>query len=379
MSQLSYPALWLPETVAARASWRGSVFPDPTVSANLQTPLILVVDDDPLPRELLSEHLEAHGFECVCAASGEEAVAQLTNQSFELVLTDMSMPGLSGMDVLEWVKENQPSVPVILVTGNCELETAVESMKLGAFDYVTKPFDLQTVLDRVRNALRQHWQQLKEEEATQQLRDALQTQAQALDLARLDLDAGHHATLEALIRALDARAHETESHSCRVRAYALRLGEKLGLRDKQMEDLAQGALLHDIGMIGVSDTILLKNGRLNYEEWREVKRHPLVGGEIVQGMELPKRALELILCHHERFDGRGYPHRLGGEEIPLPARLFAVVDTYDALTSDRPYRKGLSAAAARSQIEYCAGTQLDPLFAERFLKIPQSELDRLAE
>jgi response regulator RpfG family c-di-GMP phosphodiesterase len=175
-------------------------------------------------------------------------VAQLTSQSFELVLTDLVMPGLSGMDVLKWVKENQPSVPVILVTGNCELETAVDSMRLGAFDYVTKPFDLEKVLGRVTNALHQRWRQLTEEEATQQLKDALQTQAQALDLARLDLDAGHHATLEALIRALDARAHETETHSCRVRAYALRLGERLGLRDKQMKDLAQGALLHDIGM-----------------------------------------------------------------------------------------------------------------------------------
>jgi response regulator RpfG family c-di-GMP phosphodiesterase len=283
------------------------------------------------------------------------------------------------MDLLQWVKQHQPSVPVILVTGNCELQTAVDSMKLGAFDYVTKPFELQTVLDRVKSALNQRSQQLREEQAVQELRDSLQTQTQALDSARSDLDLDHHATLEALIRALDARAHETETHSCRVRAYSLCLGERLGLREEQMEDLGQGALLHDVGMIGVSDTILLKNGKLSEEEWTEVKRHPLIGEEIVKGMELLEKAVELILYHHERFDGQGYPYGLQGEEIPLAARLFSVVDTYDALTSDRPYRKALSAEAARIEIECSAGTQLDPQIVRQFLQIPQSELDQIVK
>jgi response regulator RpfG family c-di-GMP phosphodiesterase len=340
---------------------------------------ILVVDDDPLPLELISSHLESQEFQVTTAESGEDAVSQLKVNRVDLVLTDMSMPGMSGMDVLKWVRENQPRVPVILITGMCELKTAVESMQSGAFDYVTKPFQLETVLDRVQEALERRAQTLAQEAENLKLRASLSEHTEVLNSTLKDLAVEHDATVEALIRALDARAHETESHSERVRAYALCLGEKLGLSDTEMDDLSQGALLHDIGMIGVSDTILLKPGELTETEWQEVKKHPLIGPEIVGNIHtVNEGVIDVIKHHHERFDGSGYPNQLKGEDIPLLARIFSIADAYDAITSDRPYRKARSPVFARTEIASCARLRFDPRIVEVFLLIPHSELEQVA-
>jgi len=362
-------------------SFPSSVMPlQEAVTEALGLSRILVVDDDAVPRELISSCLVSQEFQTLTAVSGEDAIAQLKDNHFDLVLTDMSMPGMSGMEVLKWVRKHQPTVPVVLITGKCELKTAVESMRLGAFDYVTKPFQLETVLDRVDKALEERSQTLKQEQEQHKLNACLDDRSEALNLTLTNLAVEHDATLEALIRALDARAHETDTHSARVREYALCLAARLELTDPQIDDLSQGALLHDVGMIGVSDTILLKNGKLTATEWRDVRKHPLIGPRIVGNIHsVSEGVVDVITSHHERFDGTGYPDGLRDKEIPFLARIFSVVDTYDAITSDRPYRKARSSTIARREIAGCAGHQLDPSIVEVFLRIPQSELDEAAQ
>jgi putative nucleotidyltransferase with HDIG domain len=185
-----------------------------------------------------------------------------------------------------------------------------------------------------------------------------------------EVEESYNITLEALVTALDAREHETQAHSQRVKEYALTLARDLGLRHDDLIQTGRGALLHDVGKIGVRDSILLKPGKLNEEEWTEMRKHPQIGYTILRSIEFLSPAAEIVLCHQERWDGKGYPNGLAGLDIPLGARIFAVVDTLDAMTSDRPYRKALSFQAAFKEVRACAGTQFDPRVADAFLSIP---------
>ena len=340
---------------------------------------ILVVDDEAVIRETVAEYLRAHSFECVAAGSGEQALDELNRQEFALLIADIRMPGLSGLQLLNYVAENCKDVAVIMITAVAELQTAVDTMKLGAFDYITKPFDLDLVVESVRKALNQRSQRIRDNQIAMNLKKALTTKTFALNTALKDLQLHRDTTLEALVRALDAREHETGCHSARVQAYAVTLAERLGFAGDRLSDLARGALLHDIGKIGVSDQILLKKGKLTDEEWAQIKKHPLTGYEIVKGVSFLGGASALIISHHERYDGKGYPRGLKGEDVPLEARVFAVIDTYDAMTSDRPYRKALSTDTAKEEIVRCSGTQFDPRIVEAFLQIPQSTLDQISE
>jgi putative nucleotidyltransferase with HDIG domain len=191
-----------------------------------------------------------------------------------------------------------------------------------------------------------------------------------LNGALRDVEESYRFTLEALAAALDAREHETRTHSHRVREYASTLAQQLGLRGNELINIGRGALLHDVGKIGVPDSILLKPAKLTPEEWVQMKRHPQVGYEILRGISFLVSAAEIVLTHQERWDGNGYPQGLSGLDIPLGARIFGVVDTLDAMTSDRPYRKAQSFEAAREEVRRCSGTQFDPMVAEAFLSIP---------
>ncbi len=185
------------------------------------------------------------------------------------------------------------------------------------------------------------------------------------------LKEAYDATLLALVTALDAREHEVQAHSQRVCEYTVMLARGMGIGGKDLEDIRMGALLHDIGKIGISDSILLKPGKLTEEEWEEMKKHPYIGYRILEDIEFLKGAVQIVYAHHERFDGRGYPRGLKGKEIPVGARLFAVADTLDAMTSDRPYRKAMPFETAREEIIRCSGTQFDPDVVEIFLGIPR--------
>ena len=339
---------------------------------------VLVVDDEPLIRESLAEFLLSRGFLCETAASGKEAVKILESQSFELVVTDMRMPDLNGLQLLEHLTRKDPDVAIIMITGVNEVETAVHAMKRGACDYITKPFNLDKVSSSVVRALHLRQLRLENKKNTQNLETIVRKKSSALNSALEDLKEHDDVILDVLAKALDARGHETHSHSQRVQAYTIRLSQQFGFRGKRMEDLSRGALLHDIGKIGISDTILLKPGTLEPEEQVKMRRHPIIGSQILQGVKFLDQVGKMVLHHHERYDGLGYPMGLKGEEIPLEARLFAVMDTYDAMTSDRPYRRALSPEIARREITSKAGTQFDPNAVREFLKVPQLDWDRIS-
>ena len=330
---------------------------------------ILIVDDEADVRSLLMRSLADVPCECIPSPSAFDALHKIRNDRFSVVMSDMCMPGMSGLDLLRLVKNHDPDVSVIMITGVLDLTTAVDSLKLGACDYLTKPFDLLTVRRAVNRALERHQLMLENRSYQYELERLVQERTFELNGALREVEESYRFTLEALAAALDAREHETQAHSQRVREYASTLAERLGVQGDELINVGRGALLHDVGKIGVPDSILLKPAHLTPEEWIQMKQHPQVGYEILRRIKFLASAAEIVLTHQERWDGEGYPNGLVGTEIPLGARIFGVVDTLDAMTSDRPYRRALSFAAAREEVRRCSGTQFDPKVAKAFLSI----------
>jgi putative nucleotidyltransferase with HDIG domain len=339
---------------------------------------ILVVDDEVTIRDLLSQFLNAQGFECRTADSGRSAIDEIQDGDFDLVISDIRMPSVTGLQLLEHVHDQHPTLPVIMITAVADLETAVDAMKQGAADYITKPFDLKKVVGSVRNALQTRVRRLQDDRLQSRLQELVQTKSYALDSALRSLNVQRDMTLEALVRALDARESETRCHSLRVQSYAIRLARQFDVDGEPLEEIARGALLHDIGKIGISDAILLKPGKLTEQEWVEMRKHPVLGYEILRGIDFLDGATKLVLRHHERWDGSGYPDGMRGKVIPFGARLFGIVDSYDAMTSDRPYRKALPTDHAREELSRFSGVLYDPEIVEGFLAIPQEELDEIS-
>jgi response regulator RpfG family c-di-GMP phosphodiesterase len=331
---------------------------------------ILIVDDEANIRSILLRHFEDEGADCVASPNALDALDKMKDQNFSLIISDVLMPGMSGVELLKLVKKQDPETAFIMITGMMDISAAVDSLRLGAFDFITKPFELSAMRRAVERAL-EHRRLLMEnrcyrEELEQNIRERTFELKEALN----DVEESYKITLEALVTALDAREHETHAHSQRVQQYTLALAQSLGLKHYDLIQIGRGALLHDVGKIGVSDSILLKPGKLSEREWVEMRKHPQIGYTILQNIEFLSPAAEIVLCHQERWDGNGYPNRLAEEDIPLGARIFAVVDTLDAMTSDRPYRRALSFEAAWNEIRKCSGTQFDPEVAEAFLALP---------
>jgi cyclic di-GMP phosphodiesterase len=209
------------------------------------------------------------------------------------------------------------------------------------------------------------------------LEDRVQQATQHLAEAYRELESTYGATLEALGSALDTRDVGTEAHSRRVHGYALATAREYGIPEGELRDLAHGVLLHDIGKIGIPDGILLKPGPLTPEEWKTMRRHPEIGKRLIEGVPFLQGAIPIIFCHHEKWDGSGYPRGLKGEEIPLGARIFSVVDAFDAMTFDRPYSKAVPFEAASTEIKRCAGTHFDPTVVEAFLRVPKKLLEEI--
>jgi response regulator RpfG family c-di-GMP phosphodiesterase len=332
---------------------------------------ILIVDDEDQVRSLLIRTLEDEGSECIASASAQEALSQLKRRPFSLVISDFMMPGMSGIELLHRVKEKDPETAFIMITGLMDINTAVDSLRIGACDFITKPFELPVFKRAVHRALERRRLRLVNQQYREELEQKIRHRTCELRDALRDVQESYRATLEALVTALDAREHETRAHSQRVREYTLTLSRRLGLKQDELIETGRGALLHDVGKIGVRDSVLLKPGRLNEEEWIEMRKHPQIGYNILRSIDFLAPAAKIVLCHQERWDGKGYPNSLAGQEIPLGARIFAIVDAMDAMTSDRPYRKALSFDIALREIYSCAGTQFDPKLTEVFLKIPK--------
>jgi response regulator RpfG family c-di-GMP phosphodiesterase len=341
---------------------------------------ILVVDDEPAIRDLLQEGLKDSGYSCTIASDGYEALDRLREREFPLVLSDIDMPRMDGVKLLQALQTGHPDTEVIMITGVVDVEVALQAIRMGASDYITKPFNLEQVRFTIRKALDKRRLILENREYQRNLEEKVaERTAQLLvkhrEIAGLfeKLRSSYETTLRALAAALDTRDTETQGHSVRVSEYTAVIAQRLGVQEPELTDIRRGALLHDVGKIGISDAVLRKPGKLTPAEWAEMKLHPEIGHRILSGILFLEKSLPIVLSHQERYDGSGYPQGLKGEEIPLGARIFAVVDMLDAMTSDRPYRKALTYRDAREEIIRNIGLQFDPKVVEVFLSIPPEE------
>src|SRR5437867_3479411 len=339
------------------------------MSSSVQPIRILIVDDDLNVRSILAQHLADDTCECVTSENAFDALNKIKRSQFALVISDVKMPGMSGTELLRAIMKNHSTTSVIMITGVLDISTAVDCLRMGACDYITKPFNLPVVRRAVDRALEQRQLLIENQYYRQELERKVLERTMELNGALQEVDESYKITLEALATALDAREHETQAHSQRVREFTLTLARQLGLEGEDLIHLGRGALLHDVGKIGVPDSILLKPGKLTIEEWVEMRKHPQIGYDILQGIKFLSPASEIVLTHQERWDGKGYPNGLAGTEIPLGARIFTVVDTMDAILSHRPYRKGMPFEAAAKEILRFSGTQFDPRVVEAFLSV----------
>ena len=340
------------------------------------SPRILIVDDEVEITEILADLLSEE-YECLRAASAEEALARLTESEFQLVISDITMPGMSGLDMIPHVKELSPDTVVVMISGMQTVESAIGALRLGAFDYLMKPFDLRQVEAVVKRALEHYELVVAKQRYENHLEELVEQRTVELDKALNSLEAAYRSTLKALTAALETRDSETHGHSERVVSYSLRLGREYGLSGEVMKSLEFGALLHDIGKIGVPDSILRKPAKLTEEEWVRMREHPLHGQQILRGIEFLEGAARVVAQHHEKWDGTGYPFGLRNEEIDICARIFAVADAFDAITSDRVYRRGKPYEAAAQELDDWAGRQFDPKVVEAFHRVPKQDWEEL--
>lgn len=337
---------------------------------------ILIVDDEHEITEILKDLLSDE-YDCQTVGSAEGALALLAETDFQLVISDITMPGMSGLEMLPFVKRISPKVVVVMISGMQTVESAIGALRLGAFDYLMKPFDLRQVEAVVKRALEHHQLIVAKQRYEDQLEELVEQRTKELDRALNSLEDAYRSTLRALTSALETRDSETHGHSERVVTYSLRLGREYGLTGDKLKALEFGSLLHDIGKIGVPDSILRKPGKLTEAEWIKMREHPLHGQQILRGIEFLEGAARVVSQHHEKWDGSGYPLGLHDEEIDVCARIFAVADAFDAITSDRVYRRGKSYQEAAKELDDWAGRQFDPKVVEAFHRVPQDDWDEL--
>jgi putative nucleotidyltransferase with HDIG domain len=340
---------------------------------------ILVVDDEEAIREVVSTMLEAQGFECATAENGRLAQAYLERHTPDLVLSDMVMPEMDGIRLLEWVHGHNPDIPVIIVTAMHDLATALEAIRRGAYDYILKPFERDQLFLSVRRALDHRRLVLENQKYQSDLERVVEERTGQLKGTLQQLEQSYDDTLEALGGALDLKDAETEGHCRRVTAFTIAIAKAMKVSAPDLPVIARAAFLHDIGKMAIPDSVLRKPGPLNDDERKVMRTHCDIGYNMVTRIPFLREAAQIVLAHQEYFDGTGYPRGLKGEEIPIGARIFAVADALDAMISDRPYRKALSVEHARGEIKRCSGTQFDPAVVEVFLALPDTLWSELRE
>lgn len=317
---------------------------------------LLIVDDNALGRETLANALMSEGYDIHFASNGAEALARARSIIPDLILLDVMMPEMDGFEVCRTLRADPhlALVPIVLVTALDDHTSRLHGIEAGADDFMSKPYIRAELRARVRTITRLN--------RFRTLLDERQRAAEALARA-------YDATLEGWARALDLRDHETEGHSRRVTEATVRLAQALALPEDEIGQIRRGALLHDIGKIGVPDAILRKPGPLSSEEWLVMRRHPTLAYELLAPIEYLHPALAIPYCHHEKWDGSGYPRGMAGDAIPIAARIFAVIDVWDALSNDRPYRKALPAEVIREYLVAQSGSHFDPQVVTAFLKL----------
>lgn len=328
---------------------------------------VIVIDDELMPRYSIQQVLKDR-YTVSTATGGVEGLEVMAKDPADVVVVDIKMPDMDGITVLKEMKKRYPDTEVILLTAYASLESAKSAVRLGALDYLMKPFDKDDLINVVERGL----QKKRAGEAKTLEREELIDKAQYLERqiseAQQNLMKSYEGTVKALLFAIDAKDHYTSSHSEHVARLSCSIAEALGLAKDIREKLMQAAIIHDIGKIGVDEVILRKNGSLTSEEFDEIKKHPEIGRRIISAISFLKEAIPIIFYHHEKFNGTGYPEGLKGEEIPLLARIVAVADAIDAMMRDRPYRKMLPMESILAELKEGAGTQFDPEIVDLILK-----------
>ncbi|MEX2444996.1 MAG: HD domain-containing phosphohydrolase [Alkalispirochaeta sp.] len=342
---------------------------------NEQTPSrILIVDDDHNVRKSLVRLVASYGCTVFQSESGEQALAILEQESIDTVLLDIRMPGMGGMATLERIAAMDTTTPVIMVTATDEIETAVRCLRRGAFDYVIKPVRKIVLREAIARSIQhrvilQENRRLAEENARHQayLEEQVELRTSELRAAYDQMERNNFETVRVLAETIEAKDSYTRGHCNRVHLLSSTLAKHLNFATTAVTAIEYGALLHDIGKIGVPESILNKPGALADEEFRILKRHPEVGEQILRPLAFFADCLPIVRNHHERYDGTGYPDGIGGDDITPSARVVAIADAFDAMTSNRSYRTAMSFERALERIESGSGTQFDPEFTREFL------------
>ena len=341
---------------------------------------ILIVDDEPAVRNIVSVFLERSGYATRTADGGEQALSRLKEDpAYDLILSDIMMPGIDGFSLLDRIGIDFPSTPVVMVTAVHDIHVATNAFRRGAMDLLLKPFDRSQLLAVVARAIDHGRLRRQSAIYRHNLEDIVSTRTCRLRAAMQDLERSYDITLEAMGDALDLRDHYTEGHSRRVTAYTIVLARHMGLNAEELRVLARGAFLHDIGKIATPDAILLKPAKLDSDETAIMRQHCEQGYEMIRKIPFLCESSKIVFAHQESFDGKGYPRGLKGSEIAQGARIFAIADTLDAITSDRPYRTGTSFAEATQEIARCRGSQFDPEIVDVFLSIPEQRWTELRD
>lgn len=325
------------------------------------TTSVLIVDDEALVRRTLRKCLAGEGFNCEEAGSVDEAFEHLKNKLSEVVILDIKMPGKLGSQALPEIKRDFPDTAVVMATAVIDPCIIAQCMKDGAEDYITKPFDVDHIVENIKIVLEKRRLQLEINRARTVL------EGKAIEQTRM-LQKTFSGAIESLISALEAKDQYTAGHSRRVTEIAVAIGRNLKLSEEMLEDLRWGSLLHDIGKIGIDAKIQNKPGKLTPEEYQCILGHCSIGPGIVQSL-VNERIVEIIRHHHDWYDGSRTSQTIRKENIPLGARIVAVADSFDAMTSDRPYRAAISTNTAIAEITQCIAKQFDPIVVKAFLEI----------
>jgi|SRR3989338_412687 len=339
---------------------------------------IFVIDDEEIIRKTLSIHLTRGNYSVIQSAGGSGVFNELKNNNYELVISDIRMPEVNGLQILDYVKKNYDDIPVLILTGLMDLNITIEAMKMGAFDFLIKPITKEHLLNTVQNALHnrdlliQNKHLEKEnmeyrillEKKVEMRTSQLNKKTTELENAYETLQTMNLQMVKVLAEAIEAKDKYTRGHCDRMRFICLKIGESLGISEDEKIDLEFAAILHDLGKIGVSDLILNKVDALTEQEFKIIHEHVLIGEKILYEVTTLRNVSKIIKHHHENYDGTGYPDGLKESQIPLFSRIIAVADVFDALTSNRPYRKSLTIDNAISEIKSIAGKRLDPSIAQ---------------
>jgi putative two-component system response regulator len=329
---------------------------------------ILIVDDEKMICFVLAQRLFREKYLCTTANDGMEALSRFHKDAFSLIISDIKMPQMDGIELLKRVKTTSPNMMVIMITAFAEIDLATEAMRLGAFDFILKPVDLELVVLSVKRALAKKRLEEEVEAYHENLERRVEERTAELRQTLLVLKGSHLDSVKVLAGTIEAKDPYTRGHSDRVGRMSMRIAASLGFIKERLESLAFGALLHDIGKIGIRDGVLQKPGVLSLAEYRHIQEHPLIGVRILEGIEFFRDKIPMIRSHHEHFDGSGYPDGLIGETIPLEARIIAVSDVFDAMTSLRPHRGILSLEDALGELKKGRGKQFDPKILDIFLR-----------